>query len=145
MEQELNTRSRQYTSGPQITPLTFDFRALIGGNLFDIPVSLPFPCNCFFLASISQGGESNSLVMYFNKLNYKQGTSFVTNWQGLEQVFYFNVGQQAAGQNYRSVIRFKEPVTQFFLAIGTENGSGQRFTIFATNDDELELSGGLYT
>ena len=135
--------SRQQLSGPQIGFIIVDKVGLIGGDLFDIPVVAPFPCNTFFVASIRGGDEGNTLIMYFNKLGYPQGTDFTT-LKGSEQIFYF-FSTLTLGPFYRSVLRFSQPVTNFFVALGTENGNASRYCIACTNDDEMTLRGGIYT
>jgi hypothetical protein len=144
MESDLTIRSRQSLSGPQIFFLLADFVGLIGGSIWDVPITLPFPCNTFFIASIRSGDEANSVAMYFQPLNRPRGSAF-TSLNGTEQIFYLNTTNIVTGPFYRSVIKFKESVTQFFLAIGTENGGASRYTIGCTNDKELKLTGGIYT
>jgi hypothetical protein len=143
MESDLVIRSRQSLSGPQIFFLTFDFTQAIGGNIWDVPFALPFPCNTFFISSVKGGDEINSLILYFKALGYPLNFPFTT-LKGNEQIYYLN-SVLTTGPVYRTVLRFKDPVLNFFLAIGTENGHASRYTIGCTNDDELELTGGIYT
>ncbi len=135
--------SRQQPSGPQVFPLIIDKTGVFGGNFFDIPVALPFPCNTFFIASVQSGDEANSIIMYFNALNYPRGFP-MTTLNGNEQIFWLT-SFDAIGPLYRTVIRFKEKITNFFVAIGSENGHLSRYCIFCTNDDELSVRGGIYT
>lgn len=143
MKQELQIRSRQSLPGPQIFHLIVDITGIIGGNIFDLPQQLPFPCNTFFLESVRQGDEANSLIMYFQKLNLPRAFSFAT-FSGNEPI-YFLTSNRTTGPVYRTVLRFKEPVTNFFVGIGTEDGVGSQYCIGCTNDDEMEIYGGIYT
>jgi hypothetical protein len=144
MDQEFQTRSREPISGQQICSVTFDGTQLIGGSIWDIPFTLPFPCNAFFLASVQSGDEANSAIMYFTPLQKPRNFSF-NLLSGTEQIFYLNNAQiLLGGVIYRGFFRFKEPVTSFFAAFGSENGHISRYTIAATNDPGFELHGGIY-
>lgn len=137
--------SRQAVSGPHIFFALVDKAGVIGGNFWDIPVVLPFPCNTFFLCSVKAGDEANSIVMYLQSLNKPRGFLF-TSLNGNEPLFYLNTTNIIlAGPVYRGVIRFREAITSFFVAIGSENGELSRYCIGCSNDDELNLRGGIYT
>lgn len=135
--------ARQSLPGPQMFALTLDLRPLIGGNIFDLLQTLPFPCNTIFLASVQGGDEANSLAVSLVPTGIPTGTSF-TALTG-NQSLIFLTSNLTTGPFYRTVIRFKEPVTRFFLHIGGENGHFSRFTLLCTNDEQLELVGGVYT
>lgn len=135
-------KSRQYLSGPQI------FYAQVqnpGPNgQADVVVNTPFPVNSFFIVSRKGGTEANSVFFHLTKLNKNYTTVNVASTAtGLEQWISMNT-LPASGPNYLSVIRFKEKMNQFFLDIGFEGGSGP-ITIACVADDELQVTGGLYT
>lgn len=140
-EQEWQSRSRVYQPGPQIFFLNANFIGSIGGNHFDIPFQLPFPCNIFFIASINQGRENNTLGMSLVPTGLPTGTPF-THFVGTEQFFYLT----GPLNNYRSVIRFREPVfPQIFISFGTETGLPGQYTIGCVRGKKFWLRGGCYT
>lgn len=137
-----NIRSRQYLSGPQI------FYAVIqnpGPNAqADVVVNTPFPCNTFFIVSRKGGTENNSLFFHLTKLNKSYtGVNVATVATGFEQWISMNT-LPASGPNYLTIIKFKEKINQFFVDVGTEGGAGP-ITVACLSDDEISLTGGLYT
>lgn len=140
-EQEWQSRSRQILSGEQIFFLNANFIGSIGGNHFDIPFQLPFPCNTFFIASVNQGRENNTLAMSLIPTGLPTGTPFTT-LKGTEQIFYLT----GPITNYRSVIRFKEAIFPLiYLSFGTETGLPGQYTIGCVRGKQFYLRGGCYT
>ena len=137
-------RSRQTVSGPDILFINFNFFQLIGGSLSDIPVHIPIPCTTFFLASVKSGNENDSIIFHTKPSNLLRAkinlgptpTGFVP--------FIAMTSNQAGGSTYRTVIRFKKPIQDFLLDIGTEVGQGPTFTICCVADDAMRLNGGIY-
>jgi len=133
-------RSRQTLSGPQIFFFTFNN---VGPNATgDNLVQLPFPCQSFFISSVKGTTEASSVFFHLAKLlkTYASPTIVAT---GNEPWITLNTNP-ATGPNYRTVIRFKEPILQYFLDVGVEGGAGL-ITIANVNDDAVQITGGLYT
>lgn len=139
-------KAREYLSGPRIFYLNFNFLNLIGGNIWDVPSQLPFPCDTFFIASVLSGTENNSAVMYFQPLNKPRNFPF-NALSGQEQIFYLTRNPQVivVGPTYYSVLKFKEKVMNPYFAFGTEIGHGGIYTIACSDDDGINIRGGLYT
>jgi hypothetical protein len=135
-------RSRTYLSGPEI------FYAIIqnpGPNgQADVLVNLPFPCNSFFIVSRKGGTEANSIFFHLTKLNKLYATPNVASTMvGTEQWISLN-SLPSTGPNYLTVIRFREKILQFYLDVGVEGGAGP-LSVGCLADDEMTISGGLYT
>lgn len=132
-------RSRQFLSGPDIA-----FIPVQGGvnAVADIPVNLPFPCNAFFVSAVKTGTEASSIMFHLTKI-FKNYAAAAITATGTEPWISMTT-LPAAGPIYRTVIRFKEPILQFFLDIGAEGGANTQITIAAVRDDSFQLNGGLY-
>lgn len=137
-------RSRQYLSGPTIFWAVVDKTGVIGGNFWDIPVQLPFPCNTFFIGSIRSGDEANSLWMSFMPTNKPRGALF-TAMTGQEQVFPLNGSQLilAAPHTY-CVLRFKDVQNTVYFHMGSENGALSRYSVACAQGFDINIRGGLY-
>jgi hypothetical protein len=133
-------RSRQTPSGPQIFFTTIQNAGPTAQA--DVPVLLPFPCNSFFITSVKGGTENSSCFFHLTKLQ-KTYTLAAIAAQGTEPWISMNA-LPASGPMYRTVIRFKEKMMQFFLDIGFEGGAGP-ITIACVGDDAIQITGGLYT
>ncbi len=133
-------RSRGYVSGPDIV-----FINLTGGNpnaIGDVLVYLPMPCNSFFVSSVQAGREASSLMFHLTTIGRNYTTPAIAAlgtepWISLTTL-------PAAGPIYRTVIRFKEPILQFYVDIGAEGGVNTKFTLACVRDDNLLITGGLY-
>ncbi len=133
-------RSRMQPSGPQIFYFTFNNP---GPNAQgDLLVQLPFPCNSFFMTSVKGGTEASSIFFHLTRLGKIYGGAAIAA-VGNEPWISLNT-LPASGPNYRTVIRFKEKILQYFLDVGFEGGAGQ-ITIANVGDDDLTITGGLYT
>jgi hypothetical protein len=133
-------RSRQQPSGPQIF---FQTIQNAGPNAqADVLIQCPFPCNSFFISSVKGGTETSSVMFHLAKLG-KNYIAPAINAVGNEPWISLNINP-AAGPIYRTVIRFKETILQFFLDIGFEGGAGP-ITIACVADDAIQITGGLYT
>lgn len=136
------TRARQTLSGPQIAYLTFQNNGPNGQA--DVPLNPPFPCNAFFIASRKGGTEATSIFFHLAKLNKTYaGANVATVATGFEQWISMTTAP-ATGPNYLAVIRFREKVLNAFLDFGFEGGAGP-FTIACVADQDIEITGGLYT
>lgn len=133
-------RSRQQLSGPQIFYFTFNNT---GPNATaDLLVNLPFPCNSFFLTSVKGGTEASSVMFHLSKIGRVYAAAAITAL-GTEPWISLNANP-ASGPIYRTVIRFKEKINQFFLDVGVEGGAGF-ITLACVGDNDLQVTGGLYT
>lgn len=133
-------RSRQYLSGPQI-----NFLPVVGSgpsqSQFDLRFQLAVPCNVFFIVSDAVQLSSKFLsLLPTNKTN--AAGAIVIN--GTEQWFALNA-LQSGGPNYWTVLKFKEKTNLIYLSIGGEVASTNRFMLACMQDDELFVSGGMYT
>jgi hypothetical protein len=122
---------------------------VIGGNFWDIPVTLPMPCNTFFIGSIRGGDEANSICISFVPTNRPRGFAFPGD--GTEKMFNMKMNSNIAGPgpNYYGLLRFGVSVQNVFFSIGSENGNLSRYSIGCCNDigDDkkgFRIRGGLY-
>lgn len=137
-------RSRQYLSGPTIFWALVSKLGVVGGNYWDIPISLPFPCNTFFIGSIKEGDEANSLYMSFMPTNKPRGTSFAT-LTGQEQIFPLNPAQLLlSAPHYYGVLKFKEASNLVYFHMGQENGELSQYSIGCVVGTDFDIKGGLY-
>lgn len=133
-------RSRQSLSGPQIFFQTIQNN---GPNAQgDVLVQCPFPCNSFFLSSVKGGTEASSVMFHLTRIGRIYAVAAIAAI-GNEPWISLNVNP-ASGPQYRGVIRFKEKILQFFLDIGFEGGAGP-ITIACVADEDVQITGGLYT
>lgn len=138
-------RSRPYQPGPTIYYMTIKKIAL-GGAKGDILVQLPSPCNTFFVASIDNAHQTDSLFWHqfpLGKQYSGNGIVEVGNeqWISLKSL---NPGQP----NSFGMLRFSQLVTQFYLDIGHEAAGTDYFlTLACMNDTDtsVTLIGGRYT
>lgn len=140
-------RSRMFVSGPQIYWVVVDKVGVIGGEFYDILTALPAPCNTFFIGSVLNGAESNSILMSLAPLGLPRGFAF-SNFRGTEQVWYLTANPQVLfpnGPHYYSVIHLSMPVNQVYFHIGAENGTLARYSIACMlTDEQFSIHGGLY-
>lgn len=134
-------RSRQVISGPKIAYASFTLFPFIGGFFADIPVQCPFPINVVFLASVKTGDEADTLFISLAPTGKPRGSTPPVS--GTEQIFYLT-SNVATGPTYRTVVRFEQPVLNFFVSAGSENGHLPNFTLGLVEDDALQLSGGIF-
>lgn len=141
----IQMKSRPYLSGPRISYLNFNFFPLIGGALYDIPVHAPFPSNAFYLSSVKTGNEADSILMTLAPIYGKRGNNPSNNMTGRETggVIWLS-NTVATGPVYRTFVRFKEPIQDFFLSIGTETGQAPTFTLACVEDDSVILRSGIF-
>lgn len=133
-------RARQNLSGPQIFYATIQN---VGPNAqADVTVALPFPCNSFFINSVKGGTEASSVFFHLAKIQ-RQYAAAAISALGTEPWISLNTNP-AGGPQYRTVIRFREKILQFFLDIGFEGGAGP-LTISCVADLDVQVTGGLYT
>jgi hypothetical protein len=108
----------------------------------DVLLQPSFPFNSIFIVSRKGGTEASSCFFHFAKLN-KNYTAAAITQTGFEQWIGMNTNP-ASGPNYLTVIRFKEKVLTAFVDVGFEGGAGP-ITFACVADDDVEVTGGLYT
>jgi hypothetical protein len=138
-------QSRPYLSGPQIAFMHISSRG-VGGASADVLVSLPFPCNSFFLVAEGSGGTpagANTVFFHLKALNKNYVGNSITE-TGFEDWIAMTAAQ-LSGVNYRTFIRFKEKINQFYLDIGQEGGAKTDLVIACCADDAIVVSGGMWT
>ncbi len=135
-------RSRQTLSGPQICFIQIANNGPNGQA--DVPLVPAFPCNSFFIVSRKGGTETTTVFFHLTQLYKSYSTPNVATAATGQEQWISMTSAPATGPNYLTVIRFKEKILKAFLDIGFEGGAGL-LTIACVADDDISISGGLYT
>ena len=112
----------------------------------DVLVQLSFPARMIMVASIgpSQPMEARSLFLHLVPLGKQQtylnsGTPTVITPDGTEPWFEIhNADLGTVSFKAMSYVKFRKPITKFYLDIGNEGGGAnpRNYTFFCTNDIE---------
>jgi|SRR5277367_109621 len=122
------------TGGPQVGSLTLNF-INPGQALPDFEITLPFPVSRLWLASIANGSKNNSYMFHFRPIGNTYNSNAVVP-SGSEPWIPF---RGFTDPTYNNLLRFKKPITQFYVDVGFEGGGGSHLTTFMFSDDSFDV------
>lgn len=123
------------TTGPRIGSDTIDFGASLGQAIADFPISLPWPVSRLWLASITNGAKNNSVMFHFSKIGnvYNSNAIIPTgNEPWIPMSSFVDPG-------YNNLLKFENPITNFYLDFGFESGGGGHVITLMYSDDSFDI------